>query len=117
MENFAGGGGQTFIMSVIFSIDTTNNKACTVSLILDGKEAVETRALDRRKGQVVLPLLEELLTTHKLELSDVTEIKVNPGPGSFTGIRVGITIANTLGYLLNVPVNGKKATPVEAVYS
>jgi tRNA threonylcarbamoyladenosine biosynthesis protein TsaB len=104
-------------MKVIVTIDTTNRKEVTVGLEIDGKASVEKQALDTRKAQVVLPLLEELLQKHKLTLQDISEITINPGPGSFTGIRVGITIANTLGFLLNIPVNGKKAgEPVEANY-
>jgi tRNA threonylcarbamoyladenosine biosynthesis protein TsaB len=56
----------------------------------------------------VLPLAQELLQENHLQLEDLTDIKVNVGPGSFTGLRVGVAIANTLGYVLQVPVNGKK---------
>lgn len=105
-------------MKVVLSIDTTNNKEVTVSLMINGKEIVEKKPLDTRKAQIVLPMLESLLKEHKLTLQDITEIKINPGPGSFTGIRVGLTIANTLGYLLKVPVNGQKVgAPATAVYS
>jgi len=92
----------------ILVIDTTNNKEMTVGLKTDGKEIIEKQPLDTRKAQVVLPLLEELLKKHSLRLEDLTAIEVNPGPGSFTGIRVGLSIANTLGMLLQIPVNGKK---------
>lgn len=105
-------------MNVLVSIDTTNNKEVMLCLTIDGKEQLERKPLDTRKAQVVLPMLEEILQSNGLQLKDITEIKVNSGPGSFTGIRVGITIANTLGYLLKVPVNGQKVgEPVEAVYS
>lgn len=60
------------------------------------------------KSQAVLPLIEEILSEQKLTLSDITEITVTTGPGSFTGLRVGATVANALGFLLGVPVNGKK---------
>ena len=96
-------------MKIILIIDTTNNKEMTVGLKIDGKEIIEKRPLDTRKAQVVLPMLEEMLTKHQLCLENLTEIEVNPGPGSFTGIRVGLSIANTLGFLLHIPVNGKKA--------
>ena len=40
---------------------------------------------------------------------DVLEgIEVETGPGSFTGLRVGVSVANALGYSLGIPVNGKK---------
>lgn len=95
-------------------IDTSNNKEIVVSFEISGKEDILKQPLDTRKAQAVLPMVEELLKKHKLELKDISEIKVNPGPGSFTGVRVGVSIANALGFLLNIPVNGKEA--VEPVY-
>jgi len=94
-------------MNVILFIDTSNNKEIKVGLTIEGKEDLITQAIDYRKAQVVLPLVDQLLKKHKLTLQDITEITVNPGPGSFTGVRVGITIANTLGFLLKIPINGK----------
>ncbi len=61
-----------------------------------------TKGAVGKTGESLLPLIEEL------GISDVTEIEVNSGPGSFTGLRVGAAVANALGYLLDVPVNGKK---------
>jgi tRNA threonylcarbamoyladenosine biosynthesis protein TsaB len=94
--------------NIILYIDTTDNKEMTVALKIEGKEIIERKPLDTRKAQVVLPMLEEMLKEHKLALQDLTGIEVNPGPGSFTGIRVGLSIANTLGFLLNIPVNSEK---------
>ena len=93
---------------IILVIDTTNNKEMTVGLKIDGNEIIKRQPLDTRKAQVVLPIFEQLLKENNLRLEDITGIEVNPGPGSFTGIRVGISIANTLGFLLKIPVNGKK---------
>jgi tRNA threonylcarbamoyladenosine biosynthesis protein TsaB len=105
-------------MKKIVFIDTSNNKEVTVSLKLDEREFVVSKALDHRKAQVVLPMIEALLKEHDLHLKDLAGIEVNVGPGSFTGLRVGVTIANTLGYLLQIPINGKKiGEQVEAVYS
>jgi tRNA threonylcarbamoyladenosine biosynthesis protein TsaB len=104
-------------MKTVVRIDTTNNKEMMVGLIIGGKKIIRKQSLDTRKAQVVLPMLEKLLEENKLSLKDITEIEVNPGPGSFTGIRVGLSIANTLGLLLQIPVNSKKVgEPAEAVY-
>ncbi len=104
-------------MKNVLIIDTTNNKEMLVGLRIDGKDFMRKQTLDTRKAQVVLPLLEELLKEHAMKVEDLTAIEVNPGPGSFTGIRVGLSIANMLGNLLGIPVNGKKIGElVEADY-
>ncbi|KKR30477.1 tRNA (adenosine(37)-N6)-threonylcarbamoyltransferase complex dimerization subunit type 1 TsaB [Candidatus Woesebacteria bacterium RIFCSPHIGHO2_01_FULL_39_32] len=66
----------------------------------------ETNARNE-KSQKLLTFLEEVLKKENFELADIREIKVHTGPGSFTGLRVGISVANTLGWTLGVPVNGK----------
>jgi tRNA threonylcarbamoyladenosine biosynthesis protein TsaB len=101
----------------ILTIDTSNNKEVVVCLKIDSKVFEKRQIPDHRKAQLVLPFVEELLKEHDLKLKDITGIEVNQGPGSFTGLRVGITIANTLGWLLNIPVNGKKVgEQVQAQY-
>ncbi len=95
-------------MKIILIIDTSDSQKITVALEVNGKKmekAVERNA----KAQIVLPMIEVLLKENKLELKNISEIKVNIGPGSFTGLRVGITVANMLGSLLNIPVNGQPA--------
>ena len=54
------------------------------------------------KAQEFLPSIQHI------NLKDIESIEIYPGPGSYTGLRVGFAIAHTLGYLLRVPVNGKK---------
>jgi tRNA A37 threonylcarbamoyladenosine modification protein TsaB len=49
------------------------------------------------------------------ELSDVKELEVDSGPGSFTGIRVGVAVANAIGWALRIPVNGKRIDKGESV--
>ena len=99
-------------MSIILSIDTTDSTKTVVSLKKDGKESVLEELTDRQKSQNVLPLIAQLLKKEKMQLADLTEVEVNSGPGSFTGTRVGISVANTLGWTLGIPVNGKKIPAV-----
>ncbi len=92
----------------ILHIDTSSNQEIVVSLEIDGKKYTAQEKIGREKAQVVLPMVDELCKKHKVVLKDIDEIKVNTGPGSFTGLRVGISIANAFSYALKIPVNGKK---------
>lgn len=94
--------------AVILAIDTSLKDTVVVSLIIDHKKTTIKRQSKKNKAQNTLPLIEEILKQEKISLKDLTEIKVNIGPGSFVGIRVGVSIANTLGFILNIPVNGQK---------
>lgn len=83
-------------------IDTTNNKKVIVKLTTDkGEDSVEEN-IEQKKAQIVLSLIDKLLKKHKLHISDISKIKVNPGPGSFTGVRVGVSIANALSFGLGI---------------
>ncbi len=88
-------------------IDTSNNQFVSVAIDLNGKKVMKTAVPDRRT-QDVLPFIVELIESQKKTLQDITEIEVHTGPGSFTGLRVGVSIANTLGMVLKVPINGQK---------
>ena len=89
-------------------IDTSDNKKIIVGLDIDDQEDIKTRQITSNKTQIILPLIDEILKKHSLNLKDISEIKINPGPGSFTGLRVGMAIANTLSFSLKIPINGKK---------
>jgi tRNA threonylcarbamoyladenosine biosynthesis protein TsaB len=92
-------------------IDTSSNEKTIVRL--DDKEMVSDSRL--RHSQVVIPQIQKLLKSSKKTLADISEIEVNVGPGSFTGLRVGAAIANALGFALNIPVNGKNPASLDFV--
>lgn len=89
-------------------IDTTNSQLTRVVCVKQGKKKVYQEATGIDRSQNLLPLIQKALQHEGLNLSDITAIKVNPGPGSFTGTRVRVTVANCLGWVLGIPVNGKK---------
>lgn len=93
------------------SINTSSSEKTIIKL--DDHELVEDSRIQH--SQVVLPMIMKLLETNKKQLSDLTEIEVFEGPGSFTGLRVGAAIANALGFALKIPVNGKKPWELEIV--
>lgn len=69
----------------------------------------------QKSSRKLLPFIDEVLKKNGKTVKDLTEIEVNVGPGSFTGLRVGVSVANTLGWSLNIPVNGKRLDKGESV--
>jgi len=105
---------------MILHINTKDQKKVEISLIKDGK-VLNTFSKNREYGsQVLLPMIEKLLKrtstpgvsaqihTRSVHWELLEGIEVEVGPGSFTGIRVGVSVANALGYTLGIPVNGKE---------
>lgn len=93
---------------MILHINTKDQKMIKVSLKKDGKVVKSLSKENEYGSQVLLPLIDKLLRTTNNELRTIKGIEVETGPGSFTGIRVGVAVANSLGFALNIPVNGKK---------
>lgn len=100
---------------IILFIDTSDQDTAKVSIEIEGKQYEKASQSRMMKAQMVLPLIEALLREQALKLSGISEIRVHVGPGSFTGLRVGVAVANMLGTLLGIPVNGKEI-PVVAQY-
>lgn len=60
----------------------------------------------RELSDTLLLRIDELLKEGGIVASDLGALIVYRGPGSFTGLRIGITAANTLAYSLGVPISG-----------
>lgn len=83
---------------------------CTKYLILalyKNNEIIEYFQMeaDNNLSVFLLPKIDELLKKSNLEIKDVDKIYVSNGPGSFTGIRIGVTTAKTIAYGLNKEIN------------
>lgn len=83
---------------------------CTKYLILSlykNNEIIEYFQMeaDNNLSVLLLPKIDELLKKSNLEIKDVDKIYVSNGPGSFTGIRIGVTTAKTIAYGLNKEIN------------
>jgi tRNA threonylcarbamoyladenosine biosynthesis protein TsaB len=76
-------------------------------------ELVSERPLQH--GEQLAPLIDRALRDSGLVRQDLTAIGVGVGPGPFTGLRVGLVTARTLGFVLEVPVYGVCTLDVLAV--
>jgi tRNA threonylcarbamoyl adenosine modification protein YeaZ len=92
-------------MSVLLAIDTAAPRLALAVLM---GERVETLVEDMATGQAerLFPALDELLAWSGVTYADLTRIAVTTGPGSFTGLRIGLSAARGLGLALNIPVLG-----------
>lgn len=61
----------------------------------------------RQLAETIHQKIETLLKEHNKQWSDISGVVCYKGPGSFTGLRIGLTVANTLAYSLKVPITGE----------
>lgn len=101
---------------IILFINTSDRDKTTITLSLNEKPIGQKSEARVAASQAALPLIDALLKELHISFTDISEIRINAGPGSFTGLRVGASVANALGWLLDIPVNGKRNVPVEPVY-
>jgi tRNA threonylcarbamoyl adenosine modification protein YeaZ len=92
---------------VIIAIESASTDASVALAEPDGGLiAVDGWTADRRQGSEVLPRLLALLAAYELRLDDATGIAVGIGPGSFTGLRVGLSLGKGIAYALGLPIVG-----------
>jgi tRNA threonylcarbamoyl adenosine modification protein YeaZ len=93
-------------MGVLLAIDTAAPRLA-LALLRDG-DRVDILVEDMATGQAerLFPALQELLARTGLAYADLTRIAVTTGPGSFTGLRIGLSAARGLGLALDIPVLG-----------
>ena len=91
--------------TALLAIDTA---APRLQLALLAGDRVETLVEDMAQGQAerIFPAIDELLARTGMAYAGLTRIAVTTGPGSFTGLRIGLSAARGPGLALDVPVIG-----------
>ncbi len=90
-------------------IDSTRSNLLII--LVDGDKSYKKLLCEgnKRHNSLLLPTIEELLCEHCLSLSDMDFFGVVIGPGSFTGIRIGVATINALAFATKKPVIGVTA--------
>lgn len=98
----------------ILAIDTSNN---TMSVaITDGNVVLGEFTSNVKKNHSVrlMPAIDRLCQECNIRPKDIEKIVVASGPGSYTGVRIGVTVAKTLAYALQIPVTAVSSLEVLA---
>jgi tRNA threonylcarbamoyladenosine biosynthesis protein TsaB len=103
---------------IILGVDTAT-AAASVALVEDGKliaEEIQSNSRESSTGtaahprgnhaEIVLPLIQSMLTEARVAVADLSGIAVSIGPGSFTGLRVGLATAKGIAYECGLPLVG-----------
>ena len=89
---------------MILFIDT-HDELITVALKNNDELFIKTKESEYSHSIYTMPLIESLFKENNLNVKDLKKIIVVNGPGSFTGIRIGLSIAKTMDYALNIDIN------------
>lgn len=85
----------------------TDKPESEIGLFEDGKEAVYLKwQAHRQLAETIHQKIKDALDSQNKKPEDVKGIVVYAGPGSFTGLRIGTSVANALAYSLQIPVVG-----------
>lgn len=92
-------------MNRILAIETTT-KVCSVAVFENGNclHSEESNNLDYDAAENLNPFIVQVLAKAGWELSSLSAIAVSMGPGSYTGLRIGVASAKGLCYALNIPL-------------
>ena len=88
---------------MLLALDTSSPQVCVA--LADGTDVLVELVSEQtmKHGEQLAPLLVRALETSGIDRRDLTAIAVGVGPGPFTGLRVGLVTARTLGFVLGIP--------------
>jgi len=98
----------------VLAIDTSEVNCSATLLMTDGRTFYRSEPLGRGHAERLLPMVEELLDEAGSVYADISRIAVVTGPGTFTGLRIGLSVARGLALSLAVPCVGLSGLAVLA---
>lgn len=101
----------------ILAFDTSAS-ACSVAISINNEIKALHKIAPMQQAQLLLPMIDELLSTNNLQLKQINAIAFGCGPGSFTGIRIATSVAQGLAFGLEtqvIPISSLAAIAQETV--
>ena len=91
-------------MNTILSIETAE-QICSVALHQEGKLlALASCQVPKMHSERLLPMVEEVLTKTQLTMENLQAVAVSSGPGSYTGLRIGVATAKGIAFGVDIPL-------------
>ena len=87
----------------LLALETTT-EACSVALVHGDQLLVRSQLAPRRHTELVLPMADELLAEAGISRHALDAIAMGRGPGAFTGVRIGVALAQGMALALDLPV-------------
>jgi len=90
----------------LLALDTSTAEM-SIAIIEQGQLLKEVHIhADRTHSLHLMPMIKQLMLNADMKLADLSGIAVGVGPGSYTGVRIGVTAAKTLAWTLKLPIIG-----------
>jgi tRNA threonylcarbamoyladenosine biosynthesis protein TsaB len=92
-------------MGIILNLETATTN-CSVSIAREGKllAIVEENTVNYSHSEQLHPFMEEALALASISLKEIDAVAVSKGPGSYTGLRIGVSAAKGLCFSLDIPL-------------
>lgn len=82
----------------------TSTEACSAALLIDDAVSESYQLAPRGHTELILPMIDDLLTTAGIERSQLDAVAFGRGPGAFTGVRIATGVTQGIAFALNLPV-------------
>ena len=96
----------------ILALDTSNKTLSVAVELTDGTIIEQTIENTLQHSVLLMPTIETVFKEAGITAKDLTKVVVAEGPGSYTGLRIGVTVAKTLAKSLGIPLVGVSSLDV-----